>query len=1537
LTTRWLRRGLLALLVLFLVTVAGALVYLTGPAGEARVRALLLEQANTLLAGRVELEGLELSLSSVTLTGLKLYDPEGELVAEVERVEAEVALAPLLRQHVKLHSVRVEQPHLYLHQDTRGLNLTRALALKQPQPEKPDTGPGSFALSVRGLALSDGSVDYTAEEESGTREVRLEAVDATGEASYEAATEKLAVTLETTSSLARPLEGPVRLSLKGGGENGSLAADVALSAPGLELKGRGALEGEGQSRAEVEVLRLTPELARTLVPEYPLAVPLTLSGTVALAGDTLRVALEGEAAGGSAGVEGSLDVARLHTEGLTARVRGVDLATLLGGGPRTELAGDLRVRGGGTRLETLEGEVDLTLAPSSIAGRPLGPVELHASAKEGQLHLSQLDARAPGARLTASGGGTLEDLRLKGQLVASNLDAFAHTVGRLGDGKPLPLSGRGALDFTLTGPARHPAVSLSGGFDALAYEDYAVQGLTLEARVPDVTQPLTTDATLKAASLSAAGRTWEDMDASLVTRGRALTATVKAGGSAQLLLALTGTVDEDKQGLALSSFSLSYPEASWTLEHPTHLGFGSGVRVDPLTLTAGPQSLTLALTTNGENLDARTELRTVDLGLLPKALLPPSLQELGGRLSGHVAVSGHTSHPSATATLSLEDGRFQRYAGVDLALKGRYVRDRATGTLSASAPAGRLSADFDVPVEGLQQRRREPVRLELTLEHVDVGPALRMAGQPDSATGFLSGTLKVWGPASEPGLELALRGSELRYWGLPSMRKSPPVVMAPGALPPALLDAPLGFELLARSGEQDGALTVRLDARNVGEQAWLVLHTPFTLGQLLSQPPTAQQVLETPVRLEANVREAPLALLSRLGLVERARGRVSVLADLTGPLLAPEGRLDVLAEQVSVQGSAPVNGNLNVLTSGEDVRVLLAARREELLLADVKATFEAPLAALQDQEVVGRVPFTLSGRAGPIPLAEVPGLEAQSSVGEEGLHGVLSLNLSARGTLDAPEVKLTTGVQQLGVGALALGQGRLYYAYDDARSMLDALLTSENGGTLLVRGQVPQALSLEQLKRGVDFSRVPLEADVEARRFDISTLSGVVPLVRSLRGELRADGRVAGTLGAPTWKGELQWKDGRLALDGYGEYQDVQVALDVTDQRLELKKLSARSGGGTLEFSARADLGASGQFALTGQGRMRDFPLVYDDQLLALLTLRTELKGDVSSRFVNLHDISLPEVHVTLPEAKRKDLQSLDRPDGIVLVRDGVPLEKRRSKKAAASNDVTPDSGTGGTGDSEEARRRYVMKVNAPRNLWVRGSDINAELGLSPDFTIDYEDETAISGTVKVLRGELEVLGRRFDVQRSSEVRFTGPPRKPYINATAEHENESAGVKVFVTVRGQGKDFTLKPTSEPALSESEIYTLLATGRRTLKAGSGASMNQGQVASVLGSLLASQARKALAQKLPLDVLSIEAGEEGITDARLEVGKYLTDELYLGYNGRLGGTSGSSSNSTTRRENDHAVRLEYQFSPRWGIEAEYGDAQKGGADIIWSREY
>ncbi|MCY1019808.1 translocation/assembly module TamB [Pyxidicoccus sp. MSG2] len=377
---------------------------------------------------------------------------------------------------------------------------------------------------------------------------------------------------------------------------------------------------------------------------------------------------------------------------------------------------------------------------------------------------------------------------------------------------------------------------------------------------------------------------------------------------------------------------------------------------------------------------------------------------------------------------------------------------------------------------------------------------------------------------------------------------------------------------------------------------------------------------------------------------------------------------------------------------------------------------------------------------------------------------------------------------------------------------------------------------------------------------------------------------------------------------------------------------------------------------------------------MAVVSLRAKVEGTLSATLVNLRNVSVPEATITLPELKRRDLQPLERPGDIVLVRNGVPVERKKRKQQQQPSpgapgtpekdkeenipDPTPSdrrrTAVGGSGvgaqaedlakavdeagedeevgvEQEAPLRTYWVNVNAPRNIWVKGSDVNVELGLSEDFRVEYRDAARLFGEVRVLRGRVDVLGRRFDVQRDSQVRFTGPPAVPYINVTAEHRNDNAKVTVFVTIRGQGRDITLKPTSDPPLPESEIYTLLATGRRTLERGSGASMTaSAQAASVVGSLVANEARKALAAKLPLDVLSIEAGDSGIAGTKLEVGTYVTDKIYVGYTGRVGA-------NLQQGENANAVRFEYQLGTRWSLEGQYGDARSGGLDLIWSKEY
>ena len=1571
--------GVLGLVGLIGLVVAGALMYLTAPAGEEWLRGKAVAIANEQLSGKLEAGSVDLSLSGLALRDVKLYTPEGELVAEVALVDARLSLMPLATQHVELNSARLERPRLYLVQDERGLNLSRALEPRQPKPEQPEQPRGKLRLTLKDFRLEDGYVDFKSEAqaEGEDRHVRLEDLDATGSASYGAAKKAFTVRLDSTGGLSQPVNGPVKLTLRGQGEEEDLSSDVSLTVAGLEVTGRGGMRGVNEAWLELKRLSLEPETARAFLPTYPLLVPVVVEGNAQKQADVAHTSMDVRAGKATVDLDGSFNIATLRTDGISLKARDINLAELVENGPVTSIVASLDARGGGTSLETLDGSVELTMSPSKFKDQPLGPVELRASAKDGRYQLSRLRVLVPGASLDASGQGTVDKIQVKGSLSAANLEVLAQTLGKLGPGPAMPLSGAGALDFQVEGPLRTPGVELSGSFASLGYGDTVIQGLNLKAALPDVTRPLTVDASLVVDELRAGERTLQNLSATIATKNRALEANIKAAGDLSVSLGLTGTVDEDQQGLAVSALTLAYPEATWTLQGPTHVGFGGGrVEVKPaLRLVSDGQSLALAVEKEGEHINGLVELGALDLTRLPKAVVPEELK-LGGALSARVSARGRLPRPDAELSITLVDGRFQEYSDLDVSLNGTYLKDRAAGTLTADVPAARVTADFSVPVQGLLRRRGDPLNLKVNLARLNIEEARKMVGNTQPVTGELSGTLEVTGPAREPRLSFTLRGEALRY----------------DAKPPAVAMEPLAFTLTAASDAKDGTLDARIDLQGLGSQAFVAVQTPFTLGRLMAKPPTADEVMRAPVNVEARVSEVPLLALAGPAGLQKPEGTVSLELLMSGTVLVPEGKLDVLARGATVNGLPALDGHLTVVGDKDDIRMELTTlqRRGEstVPLAELSATLKAPLGAMQDPDVIGWVPFELRGRLHPTQLKELPGVaSADPALKDRGLQGTLSLEFAARGTPATPQVDLTAGLQNLGVGKLALGQARVHYTYAEAQSKLDALITAPAGGTLLLKAGVPLDLSLPAVQQGLDTTQMPLDVTLVARRFDMGFLSGAHEMVRSLGGVLEADARVAGTASAPTLKGTVNWKDGRLGLMGFGEYRDIRVNLDVTQERIQVRELFARAGNGELNFKAEAKLARGGNYELTGEGNLKEFPIISDDQLVAVASLRTTLEGSMNTETVNIRNLSIPEAHIILPEVQRKDLQVLERPGDVVLVRKGVPIEKRRRKRtdpaksanapaqAVATRDQGPQggpatqspaikdpqggvtspgdvraqgpgaSGTGGAGtpqlteeelareEEEEVVRTYRILINAPRNLWVRSSDVNIELGMSPGFEVSYTDELFLSGEVIVQRGSRVVaMGRRFDVQKDSKVTFTGPPLAPYLNITAERKNERENVTVFVHVRGQGKEFTIEPTSEPPMSETEIYTLLATGRSTLERNSGASMTGSQAASVVGSLVATQARKAIAAELPLDVFSIEAGEGGLEGTKLEVGTYLTDKIYVGYTGRVGTTP-----SGQNRENANAVRFEYEFSPQWSLEANYGDARSGGLDLIWSKEY
>jgi autotransporter translocation and assembly factor TamB len=675
---------------------------------------------------------------------------------------------------------------------------------------------------------------------------------------------------------------------------------------------------------------------------------------------------------------------------------------------------------------------------------------------------------------------------------------------------------------------------------------------------------------------------------------------------------------------------------------------------------------------------------------------------------------------------------------------------------------------------------------------------------------------------------------------------------------------------------------------------------------------TALDLSRLPPRLVPPARK----LAGRLDAEVHARGRLPA-PELDVKASLRDGRLDRfsgVALDLSARNRPQVGieAKLRALRGGQPV-------------LELDGKVGAPLEDLIPRRALANVPLVVDARVGPLRVQRLglPTATAGPGVGRPVFQAQVHAQLGARGTLADPAVRLRVLADQARLGNTPLGGAELRFAYQDAQPRLQARVDSAGGGKLDLSVEANVDLSLPALRRGLQPRTIPLQGSLSARALDLGILSGLSDTVREVAGRLEAEGKLAGTVGAPQLAGRLAWKEGRLMVAGFGEYRDIDLALRGDQNQMVLERLFARSGSGTAELSGRAVRTAEGQeLEVDGRARMKRFGFYSEGQALGALSIDAKARGRVTpQRIVFL--VSLPEGHFELAEGKRKKVQSLRRPDDIIIFEHGQPRDSREAKKLKRGEPV-PAGAT--------VPRPVRVEVEADRNLWVRGPDVNVELGLEPGFVFLQADEPGLFGTVKVMRGFVQVFGRRFNLTSGSTVVFSGPPDRPRLLVDATYQAETAGTTVNVHIEGPADELSFKLSSpeHPEYGDTELLSLVLTGRLPDEtAGRGGAAPAEKAASLVGGILAGRLQKALSKRLPLDVLLLEPGQN-LEGARLEAGTYVGDDLYVAYVGRMGLDPFS-------RENRNEVHLELQLGRRWSIEASYGDARRGSADLLWEKSY
>jgi translocation and assembly module TamB len=535
------------------------------------------------------------------------------------------------------------------------------------------------------------------------------------------------------------------------------------------------------------------------------------------------------------------------------------------------------------------------------------------------------------------------------------------------------------------------------------------------------------------------------------------------------------------------------------------------------------------------------------------------------------------------------------------------------------------------------------------------------------------------------------------------------------------------------------------------------------------------------------------------------------------------------------------------------------------------------------------------------------------------LTGTVAGRVTAEGTPRAPRVTLSLSGEGVALGGRPLGAARVEGRYGGAGVSAEVLLRPTAGGTLRASLAVEADLGL-----GAPPARLreaPAELVATAEALDLGFLPAVAPgLVRSAAGRLTLDLRARGPLARMSPRGMLRVEDGRVAVVEYGDLTGVALEAAVTDDAVELSRLELRRGSGRIDGSGSLRGLTSERARLEAHLTSKAFTLVRAGMDVATIDAQVDATGTYADGALAL-EARIPRGVVALPDRSPRELQPLERRKDIVV---GRREERRRAKPAKPAKPATPAASRAARGP--ERPFGLTAHVVVPRNLFVRSNDPRIDVELKAD--VRYEragSENYAEGAIEVVRGRVEpIRGRTFEIEHGKAQFTGGPPSAAMLDVQARYDNPAA--VVTVTVQGPASQPEIRLESKPPMDEAQIAILIATGRTELKAGAGGvgTLTGEEAGRAALAALATQAFNDLvADKLPLDTVALDSGA-------LRAGKYVTDKIYVGYTRRF-------EADPQRGENVDEVRVEYEITPRWTFESRYGNAQSGGASLIWSRDY
>ncbi len=297
-------------------------------------------------------------------------------------------------------------------------------------------------------------------------------------------------------------------------------------------------------------------------------------------------------------------------------------------------------------------------------------------------------------------------------------------------------------------------------------------------------------------------------------------------------------------------------------------------------------------------------------------------------------------------------------------------------------------------------------------------------------------------------------------------------------------------------------------------------------------------------------------------------------------------------------------------------------------------------------------------------------------------------------------------------------------------------------------------------------------------RLDLKLLAGFDPEIAA-SGLITMNITVGGTLTDPLPQGHLQFDNGSLSYAGLPSgLSGLSGSLIFTRDHVHIETLTARTGGGTLDFKGDATyFNQQLNFNLSASGK--DVRLRYPPGVSSTADAELRWVGTRSASTVS-GEITINKIAVT---------PGFDFSSYLERGRQGSPVAVAYSPLSNIKLDIHVQTAP------ELQMRTAIARLSGDADLRLRGSVARP----------------AVLGRVDVLEGQATFHGTRFTLERG-DITFTNPVSiEPQLNLQASTHVRNYDLNITV-IGTPDRGLNLNYRSEPPLPKSDIIALLALGR-----------------------------------------------------------------------------------------------------------------------------